>query len=118
MFSTAEIASLRLLDETTFDRLVSIISRTRVSDNAGGSTYTETTQTNVPCRRKASDAGEKESQFGGQLFSGLAWQFAFPVGTVITTDDEIVDGAERFAVMAVLGPISFETARIVLCIEK
>ena len=121
-----DLAAMQFLDRKSFDRRVIIVSRVRVSDNAGGSTFTETVQVNVPCRRKASDAGEVERMFGGQLVSGLAWRFAFPVDTVITTDDEIIDGAvpevagsgELFAVMAVLGPMSYETARLVFASKK
>lgn len=124
--STVQLADLRRREQNTMDRLVSIISRVRVSDNAGGSTFTEVTQVNVPCRRSPNLAGNTETPFGGQLQSGLQWLFSFPVGTVISRDDEIVDGAipdvedsgERFAVMGVLGPRSFELARRVIAVEK
>lgn len=118
MFSATELASLRRLDEATMDRVVDIITRVRVSDDAGGSIYTETTQSNVSCRRSPNLAGNVETSFGGQLESGLQWLFSFPIGTVITRDDEIVDGTQLFAVMGVLGPRTFEMTRQVVATEK
>lgn len=116
--SAATLESLRRLDESTFEDRADIISKGRVSDGAGGSIVTPTTQANVPCRRVERQAGESEGQFGGQLVSGLQWIFAFPLGTVISKDDEIVDDDERFAVLSVLGPRTYETARRVIALKK
>lgn len=118
MLSAAEIAQLRILDTSTMVDVANIISRVRVSDSAGGSTFTETTQANVPCRRSPNLAGNTEAIFGGQLESGLQWLFSFPFGTAITNDDEIVQGPERFAVMGVLGPRTFEASRQVVAVER
>lgn len=95
-----------------------IVSRVRTSDGAGGSLYTETTQSNIPCWRQPSMAGEAEKTFGGQLQSGLQWLFVFPHDTTISNDDEIVYGTERFAVMGVMGSRSLELARRVVAVEK
>lgn len=95
-----------------------IITRVRVSDNAGGYTYTETTLEDVPCWREANLAGNVETPFGGQLQSGLQWMFAFPYDTPVTNDDEIVYGTERFAVLGVLGPRTLELARRCIATEK
>lgn len=114
----AQLAYLRRVEESTMVRLVSIVHKTRVSDNAGGSTYTETTQANVPCRRTPNLAGNVETQFGGQLFSGLQWLFTFPHDTIVSNDDDIVDGTERFSVLGVLGPKTFNTGLRVMAVEK
>lgn len=118
LVSAPQLAHMRRQDESRMVDTCNIISRTRISDNAGGSTYTETTLSNVPCYRKANLAGNVETQFGGRLFSGLTWLFVFPYGTAISNDDEIVYGSERFAVMGVMGPRTLETARRVIATEK
>jgi hypothetical protein len=116
--STVQLADLRRREEARMVDRCSIVRRTRVSDNAGGYTYTETTTSNVPCWREANLAGNVETPFGGQLQSGLQWMFAFPYDTTITTDDVIVYGAESFEVMGVLGPRTLELARRVIAVEK
>lgn len=116
--STTQLAALRAEERATMVDVCDIISRTRDSDNAGGYTYTEVVLADVPCRRTPNLAGDVETPFGGQLKSGLQWVFAFPYGTNITTDDEIVMGDERFSVMGVMGPRSYELTRRVLAMEK
>ena len=114
----AQLVELRLREASTMVDTADIISFTRTSDNAGGSTYTESVQSDVPCRREPNLAGNTETPFGGQLQSGLQWRFSFPHGTTIGTDDEIVYGTERFAVMGVLGPRTYELTREVIATEK
>ncbi len=114
----AQLDYFRRLEESTMDRRVSIMRRVRTSDNAGGTQYTEGATHDVPCRRTPNLAGNVEQQFGGRLFSGLQWLFTFPVATEITNADEVIDGEERFSVLGVLGPKSYETARRVMCTEK
>lgn len=114
----AQLAYHRRVNESTMVRLVGIVRKTRVSDNAGGNVYSETVVPNVPCRRRPQLAGNVETQQGGQLYSGLQWQFSFPHDTVLSNDDEIVDGAERFLVMGVLGPKTYESSRRAICIER
>lgn len=116
--SAPQLTHLRAMEETRMDRRVNIVSRTRVSNNAGGSTTVISTQSNVRCWRQANLAGNVETSFGGQLESGLQWLFVFPYGTVIGNDDEIVDGSERFAVMGTLGPRSLELCRRIIATEK
>lgn len=116
--TTAQLTHLRRLEQSTMVDSADIISRSRTPDGAGGSTLNESTQSDVPCRRMPNLAGNTEVPFGGQLQSGLQWQFAFPYDTVIGNDDEIVYGSERFAVMGTLGPRTLETARRVICVEK
>lgn len=116
--STRQLADLRRREVARMVDTCSIISRVRVSDNAGGTTYTETTQSNVPCYRQPNLAGNTETPFGGQLQSGLQWKFVFPYGTTIGNDDEIVYGAERFAVMGTLGPRTLELCRRVIAVER
>lgn len=100
------------------DRRVTIVSRTRVSDNTGGFDFAETVQENVLCKRAPNLAGNVENQMGGQLFSGLQWVFTFPLGTAVKNDDEIIDGDERFSVLGVTFPETFATAHRVFAIEK
>lgn len=118
--SSVQLADLRRRETATMTDLADIISRTRVSDNAGGSLLVVSTQSDVPCRRSPNLAGNTETQFGGQLVSGLQWLFVFPYGTEITTDDEVVYLAsnEHFAVMGVLGPRTLELCRRIICVEK
>jgi hypothetical protein len=116
--STPQLADLRRREEARMVDTADIVTRVRVSDNAGGSLYTVTTQSDVPCWRQAQLAGNVETAFGGQLQSGLQWLFVFPYGTVISNADEIVYGDERFAVLGVLGPRTLELARRVVCVEK
>ena len=116
--STPQLVHLRAEEEKRMVDRADIVTRVRVSDNAGGSIYTTTTQSNVPCWRQAQLAGNVETAFGGQLQSGLQWLFVFPYGTVITNADEIVYGTERFAVLGVLGPRTLELARRVIAVEK
>ena len=112
-----QLASMRDTDEARMVDTCSIVSKVRESDGAGGSTYTETTQEDIPCYRAPNLAGNVETQFGGQLFSGLQWKFVFPYGTVISNDDEIVYGDERFAVMGSLTPRTLETAVRIIAVE-
>lgn len=116
--SDVQLADLRRRELARMVDTCTIVSRTRTEDEALGYTIVETLQENVPCYRKANLAGNTETPFGGQLQSGLNWLFVFPYGTVITTDDEIIYGTERFAVMGVLGPRTLELARRVIAIEK
>jgi hypothetical protein len=116
--SSVQLARLREREEARMVDTCNIVSRTRVSDNAGGNTYTETTTEDVPCWRQPGMAGEAESLFGGQLLSGLQWLYVFPYGTAISADDEIIYGTERFEVMGVLGPRTLELARRVIAVEK
>jgi hypothetical protein len=116
--SAVQLADLRRREEARMVDTCSIIHRERVSDNAGGSTYTETVVAGVPCWRQANLAGNVETPFGGQLQSGLQWMFAFPYDTTIGTDDKIVYGEESFEVMGVLGPRTLELARRVIATEK
>lgn len=95
-----------------------IISKTRVSDNAGGSTVTTSTQEDVPCRRMENLAGNVEVQLGGKLVSNLQWRFAFPYGTTISEDSEIVQSGQRFAVLGVMSPRSYETCVRVMAVKK
>lgn len=116
--STVQLADLRRREEARMVDTCAIVSRSRVSDDAGGSTYTETTVADVPCWREPNLAGNAETLFGGKMVSGLQWKFVFPYGTSITADDEILYGGERFAVMGVLGPRTLELARRVIAVEK
>ena len=116
--STVQLADLRRREEARMVNTADIITRERVSDEAGGHTYTEWILEDVPCWREANLAGNTETPFGGQLQSGLQWLFVFPYGTAITNDDEIVYGDERFSVLGVLGPRTLELARRVIATEK
>lgn len=116
--SAGQLAELRRREESTMTDTADIVSYERVSDDAGGSLVTPATQSNVPCRRSPSLANSGEVPFGGQLASGLQWRFAFPYGTAVTSDDEIVYGSERFAVMGVLGPRTPELCRRIIAVEK
>lgn len=116
--TTPQLTHLRTLERARMVDSADIVSRSRVSDNAGGSTVTTSTQSALPCYRQPNRAGNKEAQFGGQLQSGLQWLFAFPYDTAIGNDDEIVYGSERFAVMGTLGPRTYETAKRVIAIKK
>lgn len=118
LIADATLERLRLLDESTMVDRCDIHSKTRVKDNAGGWIVTTVVQNNVPCRRSPNLAGNVETPLGGQLASGLQWLFSFPHDTVIGADDELVMGVERFAVMGVLGPRTYETARQVIAVEK
>lgn len=116
--TTAQLTHQRSLETARMVDTCNIVSKSRVADGAGGSTLTETTQSGVACYREPNLAGNTETPFGGQLRSGLQWKFAFPYGTSISNDDEIVYGSERFAVMGTLGPRTYETARRVIAVEK
>lgn len=116
--SAPQLADLRRRERATLVDSADIIGRTRTTDSAGGSTYVESVQSDVPCRRSPNLAGNVETPFGGQLQSGLQWLFVFPYDTTISNDDEIVYGSERFAVLGVLGPRTYELARRVMAVEK
>lgn len=116
--TASQLVDLRRRERTRMVDTCAIISRSRSSDGAGGSTLVESTQSNVPCYREPNLAGNTETPFGGQLQSGLQWKFVFPFDTAIGNDDEIVYGSERFAVMGTLGPRTYETARRVIAVEK
>lgn len=118
--SATQLAELRRREEARMVDTADIITRVRVSDGAGGYTYTETTTEDIPCWREANLAGNTETPFGGQLTSGLQWLFVFPYGTTVSTDDEIVyvPSGERFSVMGVLGPRTLELARRIIAVEK
>lgn len=115
--SAAQLAMERRTEVAAMVDTCTITSRTRTSDGAGGSTLTEATQT-VACRAEPRIANSAETEFGGQLLTGLQWDFVFPYDTTVDTDDEITYQGQRFGVMTVLGPRTNETARRVICVER
>lgn len=115
--SSVQLAAERRTEIAAMVETCTIVSYSRVSDGAGGSTVTQTAQT-VACRAEPRIANVAESSFGGQLMTGLQWDFFLPYDTVIKTDDEIVYQNQRFGVMTVLGPHTYETTRKIIAVEK
>ena len=118
MPNATQLARLRAVDEKNMDQVADIVSKVRVKDSSGGNRVTESVQSNVKCRVTPQMAGNVETQFGGQLVSGLQWLFSFPVGTVVDKDDEIRHAGKTYAVVGVLGPRSFELSRQAVAMKK
>ena len=107
--SAAQLTHERRIEAAAMTDTCTITTKTRTSSGAGGSIVTPVTQT-VACRAEPRLANAAETEFGGQMLTGLQWDFFLPYGTAITTDAEIVYQDQTFAVMTVLGPRTDEVS--------
>jgi hypothetical protein len=120
MLSSAELTALRAAQAATFDQSA-VIKRlpTFVSDGAGGATAgSPTTVATVACRVAPANVADTEMVAAAGVVSRQVWRVTVPQGTDVRAADWLTIGGRTLDVMAIYGPRSFETARVLVCVER
>ena len=120
MLSSGELASLRGAQAATFD-LSAVIRRqpAYVSDGAGGATAgSPATVATVACRLAPAQVSDAELVAAAGVVGRQVWRVIVPQGSYVRKADWLEIGARTFDVMGVYGARSFETARVVVCVER
>ena len=109
----------RRAQEQALSHTAAIQSVTRESNDAGGTTDAwNTTTASVPVRIAPLGNSGAERAAAAGLEATEAFTLTFPHGTVLDETQRIVVGTRTFHVVAVLGPVSYETALRVVAVER
>jgi hypothetical protein len=113
MISAEEMAQHRALQESTMLTPAAIKRKARTADGGGGATLGLNTVATTVCRRYAETANTAEEVKGSMVVPALRWGFDFPALTDIREHDVIEVDGQAFEVVAIEGPLTYETARTV-----
>ena len=117
MLTPSELTAMRAEQEKTLQDMATVAHRAYQSDGAGGQTETLTYE-DFPCRVAPSSYAPDYQIFAGVANETQLWRIAFPALTPVKNEDMVMVGARSFEVVGVLGPATFETARVVICVER
>lgn len=116
MLTAPELAAIQATQLLTLTDACTITRRALVSDGAGGQTETWPTTITTTCR--VAPVAASEAVLAGQQRIVANWKITLPANTDVRGEDRIVVGARSFEVVAIMGPETRESARIVLCQER
>jgi hypothetical protein len=72
----------------------------------------------IACRVSPTGGGDRERAVAERLIDVNTWDIAMPAGTDVVESDRIVYQGVAFEILAVQGPRSFETERMVVARKK
>lgn len=122
MFDTAEMTDLRATatearSQTCTIRYVS----GQASDGMGGFTDTwsdRATGVTVRIRPVNGDPNDAERVIADRLASAMKWVLCLPANQSVEAGDQIVVGSRVFEVAGVVGAVTYEAERLVVCTEN
>lgn len=89
MFSAAELADLAALWESALDTTCTVYTRTDATDNAGGSTVTETANGPYACRVQPAQSAQRAMIAGGVVEYDV-YSIMLPADATVTSNARIV----------------------------
>lgn len=104
---SSTLAELATISESALDRMALVVTRVRVPDGRGGWSETETT-VEVPCRVYPPRQRSLEEAGARGILSVTLWELAFPLGTPLTTNADVVVDDRRYNLEAVLSDHTFQ----------
>lgn len=118
MLSASDLARVRAVQALTFDLTATVSHPNYTDDGAGGRLPAAPTTFTVPCRRASHRSTEGETIVAERVQGRELWDITFPAGTDIRQESIITIGSQGYEVVSKRGPRSWETALVVLCVER
>lgn len=120
LFSAAEIASLRDLQEESFNDTAVIMdpAASGSPDGAGGRTKTAGTVATEPCRVSPMKLTRGESMFGGRFQNAVAYQIALPFDSAVAEPHQIVVGSDTYEVVGIWEAGTHQTVTKAICLKR
>lgn len=119
MFTAAELASLRALQNAAMPDTCVVQRLSRDDNDMGESADTYATSSTVACRvapMSIQNEGD-ENVIGGKLTAIGMWAITMPDNSDVQQADRITSGGRTFEVRDVQSPQSYETAVRVVAVE-
>lgn len=117
MLTARELAEMRAVQAETLTDTATVTRRAYAADGLGGQTETTTAAT-LPCRVAPALFERDGAMVGGQVREIAQWRITFAAGADVRKDDRVAVSGAVYEVLAVYGPETRETARVVLAEER
>ena len=116
MLTAAELASMRsVAGSDALPDSCSIVTRTLVSDGAGG--HTETTSSATVACRLSPDGGGQEDTLGGRVTPVNRWVITVPYDATVAQSAKVTFGARTFEVVSVDTDRTWDLCKRIRCVE-
>lgn len=118
IFTAAEMADLRSLQQSSLTQACTIVTDAEVSDGAGGQTTTETTVATENCRVSPMPLARAEAVLGDRFRDTIPYQIALKHDTAARRQHRIQVGSDVYEVVAIWEAGTYGTTTKAICIKR